>query len=195
MGDLTNHDIVTIITVSCATVFLSIAVCVLAIYRCCMFDMRRKQATITARAIEEASAQDRRVPLLMSTDGRESNVNNALSQTVLGTGAVMGDLGGRPPAEWSVLDASNWIAMNSEKGAETAKLAKEHRIDGKALLLLTQADMERSLKLKAVGDRLRFQNALTHLREIHQQGGCSTLTDSAGPSSSSSYQHSPPAYK
>ncbi|KAJ3231880.1 hypothetical protein HDU78_007462 [Chytriomyces hyalinus] len=188
MGDLTNQDIVTIITVSCATVFLSIAVCVLAIYRCCMFDMRRKQATMTARAIEEASAHDRRVPLLMSTDGRE----NALSQTVLGTGAVMGDLGGRPPVEWSVLEASNWIAMNSEKGAETAKLAKEHRIDGRALLLLTQADMERSLQLKAVGDRLRFQNALTHLREIHQQGGW-TLRDSAGPSSS--YQHSPPAYK
>ncbi|KAJ3226510.1 hypothetical protein HDU81_007262 [Chytriomyces hyalinus] len=191
MGDLTNHDIVTIITVSCATVFFSIAVCVLAIYRCCMFDMRRKQAIITARTVEEASARDRREPLLLSTDARDSNVN-ALSQTVLGAGAVMGDLAGRPPVEWSVQDASNWIAMNSDNGAETAKLAKEHRIDGKALLLLTQADMERSLKLKVVGDRLRFQNALTHLREIHQQGG-STLRDSAGPSSS--YQHSPPAYK
>ncbi|KAI8622577.1 hypothetical protein BC830DRAFT_441263 [Chytriomyces sp. MP71] len=103
--------------------------------------------------------------------------------------------------DWSIAEASAWIASNAEQGDAAAKLARDQRIDGRALLLLTPSDMENALKMTTVGDRLRFENKLNHLRALYMQQGedgntYTAAVESVGSSSTSlAIVQDPPAYK
>ncbi|KAI9328627.1 hypothetical protein BDR26DRAFT_900731 [Obelidium mucronatum] len=72
------------------------------------------------------------------------------------------------PLEWSIENVSEWVKVVCRDGERMADLMQEHRIDGNALLLLTAVDIQETLGMNALGDRLKFQNAIRELMAFSQ---------------------------
>ncbi|KAI8620721.1 hypothetical protein BC830DRAFT_1097876 [Chytriomyces sp. MP71] len=76
-----------------------------------------------------------------------------------GTAASMSRVG-----RWSAEDVCAWVFQNKLAGEETCRLIREQDIDGHALLLLSNDDMETGLGLTKLGQRVKFGNAVSALK-------------------------------
>ncbi|KAI8610307.1 hypothetical protein BC830DRAFT_760160 [Chytriomyces sp. MP71] len=66
--------------------------------------------------------------------------------------------------QWSAEDVCAWVFKNNLAGEKTCRLIREQDIDGHALLLLTNDDMENGLGLLKLGQRVKFGNAVSVLQ-------------------------------
>ncbi|ORY49356.1 hypothetical protein BCR33DRAFT_713711 [Rhizoclosmatium globosum] len=70
---------------------------------------------------------------------------------------------GKDAAQWNVEEAVKWVVATGLGGSETVEAMREHEIDGQALMLLTADDLEKTLKVTKLGQRLKLSDAIKGL--------------------------------
>ncbi|KAI9343949.1 hypothetical protein BDR26DRAFT_222338 [Obelidium mucronatum] len=73
------------------------------------------------------------------------------------------------PARWSTYEVSSWVLENGFGTTQTVELMKDQDIDGRALLLLTPEDIEKTLKVTKLGQRLKLHDAITSLKRASSE--------------------------